>query len=353
MEVNLFLDTNVYLDYFRSSSKGALDPLRRLTALVQSKEITLLLPEQVVHEYQRQRRKVAEETRELLLEASKYAPFAHLVLGKEKREVKSVSRAVKEVKDSIAELVKKYDEQIESEDTEADKLIKRLFKKAKRFEESDELIKRAHSRYLKGNPPRKTDHSYGDAIVWEVLLEEAVGESLTLISKDSDYTERQKGKKALNSFLKGEWAQKSTHGISFYESLGEFINHFDKKETIKKEIVEEEKISSSNGLPRVYYGGGTATGVYYGGGTVPMGPTGPTGYGGATETLFYSSINGSTQPTSIFGWGSGTQGVSITSLNQVSFCPYCGISAPLSSNGSATIIPSRACKGCGRNISVT
>ena len=339
--VQLFLDTNIYLDYFRSVSTDRLDPLRRLVKLVESKAIVLILPEQVLHEYQRERRKVAEETREVLLETSKQTPSAHLVLGKNKREVKAVTKAVKNTRQALDNLITKYDEQIEAEGTEADKLIKRLFNKSKKISGSEDIVTMAYSRYMKGNPPRKNNHSYGDAIVWEGLLKESTGESLTLISRDSDYTEKQKGKKALNTFLKSEWKQRTTHSINFFESLGEFINHFDKKETIRQEIVDKEKESFRFGNLHL---NGVST----------VNPARMESYGALSASssgLINADAFSAFIPNYTSAWDSVYPWRNAVSTS-IAYCPYCGTADPIPTNAWTFTLSGRMCKKCGKGISL-
>ena len=99
---------------------------------------------------------------------------------------------------------------------------------------------------MKGNPPRKSDHSYGDAIIWETLLKEGKNDNLVLITKDGDFAEIHKGKPAISQFLFVEWRikTKKKKRVVLYKSLAEFVNSFNKKETIKKEIVQKENDSS-------------------------------------------------------------------------------------------------------------
>ncbi|MEQ1761458.1 MAG: PIN domain-containing protein [Vicinamibacterales bacterium] len=52
--LNLFIDTNVFLSFFHLTSED-LEELRKLSALVKDKRVTLWLPEQVIHEFRRNR----------------------------------------------------------------------------------------------------------------------------------------------------------------------------------------------------------------------------------------------------------------------------------------------------------
>lgn len=318
--------------------------MRRVKELVNAKEIVLLVPEQVIHEYQRDRRKVAEETREHLLQAGKYAPSAHLVLGKNKRVVKKVTKTVKEVRGAFEKLIKKYDEQIENECTEADKLLKQLFKKARILPDSETILKKAKNRYIKGNPPRKNNFSYGDAIIWEILLQDATSEALTVISRDSDYTEMQKGKKALNSFLRTEWGKKTQKNIDFFESLGEFVNVRDKKQTIKREIVEEEK------LPYVR----AADGVIYGTAVNPILGTASVQGIASSASAVISPISDGMGVYNVLNTPMTEPYLTVSAFNHsgIAYCPYCGEKDPCPRAEDVIFASSRRCKKCGKSINL-
>lgn len=351
--MQLFLDTNVYLDYFIVSN-DELKPLRRLTELVKSGDVTLLLPEQVRQEYERNRDKIAERTREHLVKISEQqiSPAMPLMMGS-KREVKMAQAAIKraqiEVRDAIQKLLQKFDEQVEQETSAADKLIATLFKKARLIKETDETIAKAEHRFLKGNPPRKSDRSYGDAIVWEALLANAAPEPLTLITRDSDYTEKRKGKKVVKSFLFKEWRLKSSHKLNFFDSLGEFINHFDKKETVKKEVVEKEKEKASS-----YVDANTWARLASDNFNLPT-------------TAAANNISSFRLPLPVAGFGStiytadsaigigGIDGIGYASFGRpnVSYCPHCGKKDPLPDTSSyyqAWGMRRDVCKYCNKTI---
>ena len=94
---------------------------------------------------------------------------------------------------------------------------------------------------MKGNPPRKNNYSYGDAIIWETLLDVATKDDLAIITGDSDFIEKRKGTPTLRGFLSKEWSEKTRKKIELFVSLGEFINKYEKKSTITPKVIEEEK----------------------------------------------------------------------------------------------------------------
>jgi len=238
--MKLFIDANIYLDYFRVSSEK-LSSLKVLKKLLNKKKLILLIPQQTIEEYIRMRGSVVEETRrELLL---KQKDFKSIVTPNTKnwKKAEKIKEKVKAVKIAYSGLIKEYDKKIIEEKTDADILIKNIFDLGRQLKESKSILKKSYVRYMKGNPPRKSNYSYGDAIIWELLLKNAIKDNLAIITRDRDFITEQKGEKVLNIFLQKEWEKKTNKKINLFTSLGKFINQFEKKIVVKKEIVEEEE----------------------------------------------------------------------------------------------------------------
>jgi len=248
--MQVFIDTNIYLNYFRSD-KEKLASLEILNKLLKNKKLRLIIPNQTLDEYIRRRSSVVEETRNLLLNRKKQlvssvpvAPF----LGKFS-EMKKLREEIKESENLYNKLIEKYDNATDNKETASDQLIKKIFSLGKKYKETKKILDAAFVRYLKGNPPKKNNFSYGDAIVWETLLVKATGDSLVIITQDSDFIEKKKGNQVLQTYLQKEWEGKSKKKIELYVSLGEFMNKFEKKEVVKKEVVAEEKQPISQFIP--------------------------------------------------------------------------------------------------------
>lgn len=335
--MQLFIDTNVFLDYFRTNKRELLVPLKKLDELVGDGTVTLMLPEQVIQEYKRNRRSITEQMRDDLLKEKQLSLAKYRTLGVSKKEVKAVDSAKSALSKAYDQLLKKFDERIDKESTEADRIIKRLFKKASLIPESDEVIQRAYMRYMKGNPPRKANHSYGDAIVWEALLEDASEHDLTVISSDSDFTEKQSGKKKFNSFLQDEWKNKTKKKIFFHDSLGEFINEIREDDPIDEVVVEQEKkrantrefITASGYLNRPL-----SEWDYLGNAVVEGSPLIVT-----SAIDRYPVVSDEVQGLTFIS----------SSLGQtVKYCPYCGCEDPVVKNVYA--LTSRTCRSCKKQL---
>jgi hypothetical protein len=242
--MQLYIDANIYLEYFRENSAEGLAPLRELVKLIKGKQLRLLIPKQTRQEYFRNRMKIAELTRTALIKQSGASFILPATFDKNTPEIKDILIEVRNLERAYKNLVTKYDQAVEKQKTDADLLINELFDKlGENLPEEDPIIQKAYTRYMKGNPPRKSDHSYGDAIIWETLLAKGLGDNLVIISRDSDFMEKYKGEQVLNSFLAVEWRikTKKKNIVKLYKSLAEFINSFNKKKPIKEKIVEKEE----------------------------------------------------------------------------------------------------------------
>lgn len=243
--MQLYIDTNIYLEYFRENSAERLAPLRELIKLLQAKKVELLIPTQTREEYLRNKSRIAEATRSALVKKQNETKFVTpAILDEKLKAVKEVKNSSEKLKQAYKLLIKKYDEALEKEETDAEILIGQVFSLGKTIEETELIVKRAYSRYMKGNPPRKSDNSYGDAIIWETLLENAKEDKITIISKDGDFIDFFKGTPMLSRYLLNEWKSKKQKDAVLYRSLAEVVNKLNKNKPIKKEVIQQEKDQS-------------------------------------------------------------------------------------------------------------
>lgn len=241
--MRFYIDANIYLDYFRENSKEGLTPLTELLKLLKTKKISLILPQQTKQEYFRNKYKIIETTRNVLVKQATPPLVLPSGLNKEMKEVREVKESLKNFKKAQTKLIEQYDRLVEKEKTDADLLIKEIFDLAIVPEENKDVVDRAHLRYMKGNPPRKSDYSYGDSIIWETLLGKAQEDDLCIITRDGDFTDKRQGSSVVNHFLFVEWRikTKKKKNLTLYKSLAEAINSVSKKKIIKKKIIDKEK----------------------------------------------------------------------------------------------------------------
>lgn len=236
--MNLFIDANIYLNYFKMSSENT-DSLSVLLKILKTKKnLRLLLPEQTMQEYSRNRSNIVNETKIALKKQKNFKPILPPIV-RNWPEVKKIKKLFKEVNSYYEKIIKRHDGELKNENSKVDKVICEIFDKATKVLEKKDIIDKAFFRMLKGNPPGKKD-SYGDAIIWESILNKLTNENLAIVTNDGDWLEKY-DKENLNRFLCKEWQKKTKKRIKVYSSLGKFINDFEKKPTIKKETIEREE----------------------------------------------------------------------------------------------------------------
>ncbi|WP_264543045.1 MULTISPECIES: PIN domain-containing protein [Flavobacterium] len=204
MRRNLYIDTNVYLTFYHFSNED-LEELKKLIALINTDNIKLYLPEQTKNEFDRNREvKIADSLDKLrgVKLGNQFPMICHSY-----DEYDLMKKAIKQFETNKSKLLEKLQHDAESETLLADEVLNQLFSKAEFIETSNEVLNRAILRYDIGNPPGK-DKSYGDAINWESLLEDASDyEDLFFISDDKDYYSKLNDKK-FNEYLLKEWKEK-------------------------------------------------------------------------------------------------------------------------------------------------
>jgi len=236
--MNLFIDVNIYLNYFKMSSENT-DSLDVLLKILKTKDnLRLLLPEQVLQEYSRNRSNIANET-ELVLKKQKKLKLSLPPAVRNWSEAKEAKRLFKRLNSYYGKIIKRYNGELKNENSRVDKIINEIFDKATKISEEKNIMDRAYYRMLKGNPPGKKN-SYGDAIIWESILDRWTNENLAIVTNDGDWLEKY-DKKSLNRFLFQEWQEKAKKRIKVYSSLGKFINNFKKKPIIKKKTIKREE----------------------------------------------------------------------------------------------------------------
>lgn len=217
--MHLFIDTNIFLSFYHFSSDD-LEELGKLGVLVRQENVNLLLPDQVVTEFRRNRaNKIAQALKDL---RGQQLRLQFPQLCSEYEEYTRLRQCQKEYQQHHAELIGRVEEDITNESLKADVTIRGLFDVASCIITSSEIVERARLRCEIGNPPGKRG-SLGDAINWESLLEAVPdGEELHFISDDKDYCSALDDG-LFDPFLLDEWAMKKRSAVSFYKRLSSFF----------------------------------------------------------------------------------------------------------------------------------
>jgi hypothetical protein len=243
--MNLFIDTNIYLEFYLFS-RDDLDELGKLSKLISSGDVTLFVPSQVINELKRNRDSVVSDAYKRFSQSK-----VDLVLPQICRpytECDRVRRALRELQASKDALEQILTTHIADKTLRADEVIQSLLDSAKTVE-IDPFIDTARRRFDLGNPPGK-DGSYGDAVIWEALLASIPAQQdLFFISDDKDYKSPLQDD-LFNSFLYDEWFTKKGSRIHFYTQLSEYFrNHYKdiklRQEEEKEKLIEQLALSGS------------------------------------------------------------------------------------------------------------
>jgi len=224
----IFIDANIYLDYFRMSNDTVVSLKKLKEYIKQNKKAQLILPTQIQNEFYRNKNAEIKKSLELLNNSVNVLT-----------NLSRVSPSTK-VKEELEKFRKEFKSSLTDKNSEINTLIGSLFELANKHEEDDFIFNKAYKRMVKRNPPGKNG-SIGDAIAWEVLLQNFNSQPLYVISKDGDWGETNSD--GVNSILLGEWKKVSSKKLALFKSIGDFLNKVNKANKVKisKEVIKEEK----------------------------------------------------------------------------------------------------------------
>lgn len=242
MMKNLFLDSQIWLDLYYFSNDD-LTQFKKLKDMLGT-DIRLFVTEQVKNEVKRNRenkiKAALSQFQELKIQ------FPNLCKGYDTfNTLKTTFETFKKIH---KEFISNLNSDIEKEKLYADEIINDCFNQVEVIPYSEEIINKSVLRYKLGNPPGK-ENSYGDAINWELLLENVPeNEDLFFVSSDKDFRSPINDK-VLCNFLIHEWKEKKSSEIYFYTSLTMFFNENVKDIELKSENKKAEIIESLRKSP--------------------------------------------------------------------------------------------------------
>ncbi len=216
--MQLFIDTNILLSFY-SLNQEDLAELTKLIDAIERQQITLLLTDQIIDEFNRNREQRIEGAIKSLRTQTFNPQFPQLC--EDYPEIEHLREALKHYEREHGGLTAKILADIKAKNLKSDRIIQSLFSFGKQLSGNGEIVYRARMRMSVGNPPGK-NNSLGDAINWECLLAEIPeGEDLYFVTGDKDYCS------ALNDdefsdFLMDEWTRKKQTKIYFYKRLSSF-----------------------------------------------------------------------------------------------------------------------------------
>jgi hypothetical protein len=217
--MTIFIDTNIFLSFYQLS-RNDLEQLKKLVPLIRHGKNQLILTDQVVDEFYRNRERVIAQT---LAELRKGWGMVELPsICKQFSECEALEGSIKEASKHRNQLLNHLNDAIRDNALTADLLIREIFTQGTASPATAEILSRANQRMLRGSPPGKAK-SLGDAINWEsLLIYVPQGEDLHLLSADGDFASDLDNAR-LSQFLTREWELSHSGKIHFYRCLSSFF----------------------------------------------------------------------------------------------------------------------------------
>jgi len=248
----LFIDANIWLDFYRGKSEAALDLLRHIETVGDR----LIVTYQLEMEYKKNRQVAILDGMKVLTPAP---PLTRLGVFSDAKELAAEQRAAKQAHGRVTKLKKRLLRILEKPTThdEVYKVIQRLFHRDSPVVLTPDnpvrrkIRSRAWRRFLMGYPPRKaSDTSFGDAINWEWMIEccNSRAAELVIVSRDSDYGIDHNNVAYINDFLRHEFSDRVSQKrvVVLCRRLSEALKHFEVAVTEAEEKEESALITSSN-----------------------------------------------------------------------------------------------------------
>lgn len=215
----LFIDTNIFLSFYHLTAED-LEELRKIIALIDSKQIRLMITEHVKNEFLRNRGSKIADAMRRLQDAKFNVSFP--AFAKSYTQYAELRELLKKADNKHAELIAVINDDAACSALDADELIEELFAKSTIIKTTENLQIKALWRVRQGNPPGK-ENSLGDAINWEGLLETVQnGTNLYLVSGDKDFRSSLVTEE-FNEFLENEWEEKKKSYVNFYSKISAFF----------------------------------------------------------------------------------------------------------------------------------
>jgi len=231
--MNLFVDTNIYLDFYHFS-KDDLEELKKLVDVIKKGEINLIVTSQVVEEIKRNRDSKIADAYKQFVDSKLELKIPEMC--KSYSEFSIIKTALRTIDTARTKLQEELDNSIRDHSLQADTLIQQLLDKATSID-TTKYLGLARERYDFGTPPGKND-SYGDALNWIGLLKKLNGkEDLCFISDDKDF-KSPFNINEMSSYLVNEWERNKGSKIFFYTKLSDFFKNHHQDIQLK---IEEEK----------------------------------------------------------------------------------------------------------------
>jgi hypothetical protein len=246
----LFVDTNIWLDFYRSQTGAGLSLLKRLEGVKDQ----IVMTYQVEIEFKKNRQSVISDSYHALKPP---ADIPSPGIFWDANTAKALTKDLKNAKKRVTSLKNRLQRALEHPTTSDPvyKICQRCFHKTDRITLSRvtktkrQILRRAFRRFLYGCPPRKkNDTSIGDAINWEWIVEVAAAcqSEIHIVSRDADYGITFEGRSYLNDHLWQEFKERVSkkRTIFLHSTLSEALKHFNVPVSQAEEKEETEVLQT-------------------------------------------------------------------------------------------------------------
>lgn len=248
----IFVDSNIWLDFYRVRSDAGLGLLRHLEAISEQ----IIVTQQLEMEFKKNRQQaIAEGLQELKPPQNISRPG----LFSDAQDTRALQASLKEAENRVKSLKKKLRKALDNP-TGYDPVYQacqRIFHRESdlvltRTDPRRRIIRnRAFRRFIQGCPPRKkNDTSIGDAINWEWMVECALIKKaeLVIVTRDSDYGLTIDNITYVNDHLRHEFSDRVSQrrNILLYSKLSDALKHFKRDVTADEKKEEEEIVTLSH-----------------------------------------------------------------------------------------------------------
>ena len=248
----LFVDANIWLDFYRARNEAGLTLLRHAEEISDK----IIVTYQLESEFKRNRQAV-------ILEAMKELKPPQQIprpgIFSDAQATRVMAKSMKEVEKRVTKLRTQLSRALDNPAMydPVYQTCQRIFHRdgsqivLKHEDKIRHLIRRrAFRRFLHGCRPRKkSDTSIGDAFNWEWMIycaEKNVAE-LVIVSRDLDYGVSFEGKNYVNDDLRQEFSDRVSkkRKLLLYEKLSDALKHFERPVTPQEQEAESEIVSSA------------------------------------------------------------------------------------------------------------
>jgi len=241
----LFVDTNIWLDFYRARTEADLSLLEHLEQIADK----IIVTSQLEMEFKKNRHAAMMEG---IGELKPSQALARPGLFSDAKEVQAIQSNQKKADARVKKLKTRYIKALSSpaDDDPVYKICQRIFHKVdalvltRDMAERRLVRRRALRRFLLGYPPRKrNDTSMGDAFNWEWMLECANSQNaeLVIVSRDADYGLVFESNGYPNDHLVQEFHERVSRKrkLLLYGKLSEALQHFQITVTEREKQAEE------------------------------------------------------------------------------------------------------------------